>query len=334
MKKSISLILTIAVLTSVLTISGCSQPSETVSWKLAAYRAPTHVITQEWDVFAEKINERTNGKLQITVFPGGSLLDRQAQFTGVVDNIAELSSTVGAYHGGQVPLVGAQDLPFSYSTYGGALDTIRGGLGELQAAEYVSFGLAPLIFFPAGRIDIFTNFPVKTPADLAGKLIRGAGGMQLSFMEKCGASPVAMPSGDVYMAMQTGTIDGFFITDTTFVANRLYEVTDYATLVPIMIPLSVILMNSASYDALPSKIQKILYETAEESADALVGIVETGDLAAQDKMRSEGMTVTQLSAAEVAPFKELGMLTWDEFVQKNPDTSAPQMLEIIKKYAK
>ena len=60
--------------------------------------------------------------------------------------------------------------------------------------------------------------------------------MQLQFLEMCGASTVQMTAGEIYQAMQTGTIDAFCLTDGTFVSQKLFEVTDYATLIPFMKP--------------------------------------------------------------------------------------------------
>lgn len=350
--KKWTLMVSIVIVVVALIFSGCAQspppttpkaptapatpaaPAKVFSWKMAEYRPPAQAVSQQWEIMAKKIKERSNGQLEIKLFTAGSLLNPKEQFTGVVDRIADLSSTVGSNHAGQVPLTSAQDLVFSFTTYRMGVDTIRGGLGELQAKEYLKYGVKPAMFYPSGALDFFSKFPVKVPQDLKGKLIRGAGGLQLKFYEMCGASTVQMSAGEVYQAMQTGTIDGFGLTDGTFASNRLYEVTKYAALMPIMIPLGIALMNIKSYEELSPNLQKILNDTFRETEDELIKAVEADDAKARVTMREKGMVVTQFTPQDLAPFKEIGMKTWDELVTKNPGTSAPEMLKIIKQFSK
>lgn len=330
--RATGLALMVVMLVVLMACTPSAAPGKTYSWKLATYRPPAHIIPEQFEVLAQEVNKKSNGQLDIEVFAAGSLLDAKSQFTGVVDGLAELSDTVPGRHHGEVALVNAADLPFSFTDYSMGLKTIRGGLGDLIDKEYAKYGLKALMWYPAGRLDFFTEFPVKTPADFEGKLLRGAGGLQLAFMELCGASTVQMSAGEIYQAMQTGTIDGFLLTDETFMSMKLYEVTSNATLMPLDVAMAVTIMNLDAYNALPSNLQKILNDAARTTEDEIAKRTEASDIESQKAMADQGMEVYQLSKAELAAFKQIGMKTWDSLVTDNPGTSAPEMLDIVKKY--
>jgi TRAP-type C4-dicarboxylate transport system substrate-binding protein len=103
---------------------------------------------------------------------------------------------------------------------------------------------------------------------------------------------------------------------------------------PICIPLAVVIMNMKSYNELPPNLQKILSDSFRETEEELIKAVQADDTKGRATMREKGMTVTEFTPAELAPFKEIGMKTWDELVTKNPGTSAPEMLNIVKQFSK
>ncbi len=334
MKKWLLIIIAVTIVLTLI-VSGCaaSAPSSKVyTLKFAGYRPPAQAIPQQFEIFIQNVKDKSNGQLDIQFHPAGALLKPKEQFTGVADRIADMSSTAPPYHAGEVPLVSACDLVFAYGDYEAGVKTIRGGLGDLLNKEYAKFGIKAVMWYPAGTLDFFSQFPVKAPSDLQGKKVRGAGGLQLMFFELCGASTVQMTAGEIYQAAQTGTIDGFGLTDGTFVSQRLFEVTKYATLMPINIPLGLVIMNEDSYNELPKNLQKIFDNACHDAEEALIKAVQADDAKARDTMKKEGMNVYQLSKAEYEAFKAIGMKTWDSLVTKNPGTSAPEMLKIVEKY--
>jgi TRAP-type C4-dicarboxylate transport system substrate-binding protein len=77
---------------------------------------------------------------------------------------------------------------------------------------------------------LWTTKPVKSLADLKGMKIRTPGGLQTSYIKALGAEPVFMPLGDVYLALETGTIDGLVTCPPLVLAFKLFEVAKYGVI--------------------------------------------------------------------------------------------------------
>ena len=107
---------------------------------------------------------------------------------------------------------------------------------------------------------LWTRKPVHSLADLKGMKIRAPGGLQTQYIKALGAEPVFMPLGDVYLALETGTIDGLVTCDPLILAFELYEVAKYCVVATFGCVSEGVVMNLKSWEKTPDDLKVIIEE--------------------------------------------------------------------------
>ena len=106
----------VALLAIIFVLAGCSGTGkqEVIKLSYSVFFPPTHIQAQTADAWAKAINERSEGKVEITVYPGGSLTKAAQVYEGVVNGISDIGMSCYAYTRGRFPLLEAIDLPVGY----------------------------------------------------------------------------------------------------------------------------------------------------------------------------------------------------------------------------
>lgn len=159
--------------------------------------------------FAERVKQMSNGRIEIEVFPAGTLGEPLKVTETVSNGLADMGHTWMGYDWGVDPTV------VLFGGYAGSFDTermlhwlYRGGGIELQR-EYrqEKFGVVSMpLFIRTAEVFLHSIKPVRTLADLQGLKIRTAGAW-LEMAKQLGAAPVTTPGGEIYTALERGTID-------------------------------------------------------------------------------------------------------------------------------
>ena len=159
--------------------------------------------------FAENVKRMSNGRIQIEVFPSGTLGPGLKVSETVKNGVADMGHTWIGYDWGK------DKTAVLFGGYAGSSDTekmlhwlYRAGGAELQREfRDQKFGLISMpLFVRTSEVFLHSRKPVKTLKDLQGLKLRTAGAW-LEISKGMGASPVTMPGGEVYTALERGTID-------------------------------------------------------------------------------------------------------------------------------
>ena len=157
---------------------------------------------------AKRVSEATGGKFQIQVFAGGEIVPGPAVFDAVKDGTVEMGHTVSYYFFGKDPSYALETaVPFGMTNR--QMDAwMRHGNGGKLMAEL--FGKSNILVVPCGNTTTqmggWYRKEIKTVADLKGLKIR-IGGFAGAVLSKLGAVPQQIPGGDIYPALEKGTID-------------------------------------------------------------------------------------------------------------------------------
>lgn len=159
--------------------------------------------------FADTVRERSGGRINIEVFPAGTLGPGLKVAETVQNKVADMGHTWIGYDWGVDPTA------VLFGGYAGSFDTekmlhwlYRGGGAELMDEwrkdkfNLVSFPL----FIRTAEVFLHSRKPVKTLEDIKGLKLRTAGAW-LEMAKDLGAAPVTTPGGEVYTALERGTID-------------------------------------------------------------------------------------------------------------------------------
>jgi TRAP-type mannitol/chloroaromatic compound transport system substrate-binding protein len=157
---------------------------------------------------AALISEMSDGRLQIKVYAAGELVPPLEVFDAVSAGTAEMGHAASHYWAGKIPAVNFfAGVPFGMTANEMNAWLYHGGGLALWQSIYAPFDLIPV---PAGNAGMqmagWYRKPINSLADFKGLKIRisGLGG---EVLRRVGALPVTMPAGDVFTALQTGTLD-------------------------------------------------------------------------------------------------------------------------------
>jgi len=217
--------------------------------------------------FNELLKAKTNGALEVKVFPDSSLGNTQAAISGTRGGTIDLLVSGSVNFSGLLPVVAVFDIPFIFKDTEHAYRVLDGKVGQDMLDRLDSIGLKGLAFWDNGWRQISNSKgPVRTPADVKGLKIRTTGSpVHIEAFKLLGANPVPMPLAELYTALEMKTVDAQEHPLGVFWSAKLYEVQKHLTLSYHAYSALVVAMNKAKFDALPPAQQKALIEAAREA---------------------------------------------------------------------
>ena len=254
---------------------------------------------------AEMLKERTGGKLTMTVHPAGELGSDGAILEGVRLGSIDIALTGNPFFTQFAPRLNVLDLPFLFRDAAHAHKVMDGPIGEALLKDLERNRMIGLGFWEIGFRHITNSKrPVRTPEDLKGIKIRTTPNKaHIEAFRLWGANPLPMAFTELYLALQTGTVDAQENPVNNIYANRMYEVQKYMSLTGHAYTASIVAMNLAKFKALPPDQQKALRDVAREAGlhqRELNAKQESENLA---KIKAAGVEVTE--GVDAAPFRQL-----------------------------
>ena len=186
-----------------------AQAAPKVSWRLTSgFPKSLDTIYGTAEVFAKVVSEATDGNFQIQAFPAGEIVPMPEAADAVANGVVEMTHTASYYYWGKDATYAlGTAIPFGLNVRGINAWYYYGGGIDMMNAFYAKQGL---IGFPGGNTGAqmggWWRKEIKSVADLAGVKMR-IGGMGGKVMEALGVVPQQIPGGDIYPALERGTID-------------------------------------------------------------------------------------------------------------------------------
>lgn len=225
-----------------------------------------HHLTESQKLFADKVNEKTNGKLKIEVFPAGQLYKAHeipsAVATGSVDigfNLTTVWTKDLISEINDVPflMVNANQVAKAWDRneklfkyYSKTMEN-----RQMKTLGVILFGS----FF-----DISSNKKIVNPEDFSGKKIRSASAISSETIRALGGSPVTMDPAEMYLGLQSGTIDAAITGITSIEQRKLWENSKYVTVAGSSFGVFAVNMNLQTFNKLSKDNQNALLQAAAE----------------------------------------------------------------------
>jgi TRAP-type C4-dicarboxylate transport system substrate-binding protein len=213
--------------------------------------------------WAEEVSKRTNGKVAVKTFPGGTLLGAKEMYDGVSKGVADIGLGSPSYDPGRFPLTAGVSLPVGFTNATVASRTLWELTKEFKPKEYEEFKVIAMFTTEPGFIQ--SRKPVSNAAELAGMKLRAAG-TGVPVLKALGAAPIGMPMPEVPQAVQTGVIDGTMTSREVLQDFKLAEMLKYVTDYPTVVVTFAAVMDKKRWDKLPADVQKVIEELGPEMA--------------------------------------------------------------------
>jgi tripartite ATP-independent transporter DctP family solute receptor len=246
--------------------------------------------------FADKIAEKTGGAIKIEVYPASQL--------GSISEMAEAVSmgSIALHHntyGGLQPLLndlGLFDTPYLYRDVDHLLKATdpetSPALMELNQKLIDTRNVRILYSFYFGTRELTANFPVYSPADLAGKKIRAIPSpIYLAAVEGMGAVAVPIDWAEVPVALSTGVADGQENPVSTLVTSNIYEVQKYVMMTDHIMGSEPVVINEKVWQSLSDEHKQIFREVARETRDWASNYVQENEAKDIQTLKDKGMTI-------------------------------------------
>jgi len=240
----------------------------------------THAHTVNADEWIKEIEKRTNGKVKITMFAGGTLSPPDQTYAGVIKGVSDIGMGVAAYNKGRFPLTEVLEMPLGHKNGLQMTRLMNAFYKKFQPKEWSGTQVMYLHGYGPGQLH--TKKPVNNLEDLKGMKIRCTG-TSAKIIKALGALPVAMPQTEVYDALQKGVAEGLLSPPEVLKFWRFAEVTN-STTVSKGAAYSMtfwVVMNKKKWASLPQDVQATIEQINQE------WIEKTGQ--AWDKMDAEGV---------------------------------------------
>ncbi len=267
--------------------------------------------------FAELINERTKGEIEISVFPNGQIGGDEALGRDLSRGAVEFAFLNVGSLTGLDPLLDIHYLPYIVTNDDEADKIFYNPEGVLQRTlneRLDSHRIVPLGYFELGfRAVTNSKRPVNTVKDLQGLKIRVPGSAAIrSFFEVTGAQVVTMPFTNLFVALQQGTVDGQDNGASLTYNARLFEAQRYMTLTNHTYAMGAIAVSQRFWNRLSPENQTIVTDTAREIAAEQITASRAASSDFVARIEAAGVEVIRPSDEALAAFAEMGQKGWDQ----------------------
>lgn len=295
----------LGILAAVAASIGLALPAEAATTlRVGTVLAPTDPMGQGLEKFKKEVEAATKGEVIIEVFHSSQLGDttemldqaRAGANVGTVTDVARLSSFV--------PSLAIMSAPFLFDTYEQAdkfaLSKDYLGWGDELKAKAGLVMLASNWY--QGARHALTQQPARKPADLKGVKMRTIGApVWIETIRAMGAEPTPIPWGEVYSALQLGTIDAAEAQPTAIWGAKLYEVIKHVNLTGHIQLVTALVVGAEAWDEISPANQKVVRDLAVVNGRYASGLtISLGEKALKDV----AATGVQIHEVDLAPFKE------------------------------
>lgn len=328
MKRMYGIAALAAVLTVVLTGAAFAAPEFVIK---VGYILPEtqsdHIIMR--DVFKKDIEEKSGGRISVELYPNGQLggdreLIESVQLGTVQVAIPATSALAGFDKRFQV-----FDLPFLFKSKETAFKALDGELGHKVDELLKPLGMRNLGYGENGYRHITNNRnPVRKPDDLKGiKLRTMENPLHLAFFKMLGANPTPMSFGELYTALQQGTVDGQENPVVLVYTAKFFEVQKFYSLTGHVYSATMLVANDDFFASMPEDLWKIVEDAGKRYVVEQRALAEEQEHKFLDELKKVGLQINELTPEEKQLFIDATLPVYDQF----KDIIGAELVELAKK---
>jgi len=258
--------------------------------------------------YVQWVNDMSNGQLVIELMEPGSVCPANAELAAVKSGVIDAAFTAPQFDEGKLGGITsiARGLPGVITTPQGIRNYFRlSGVTDVIQEAYATEGVYYIPALWSNDFSYLTNFQIQGIANFAGKKIR-ATGLDASVIKKAGGTPVtSISAGDLYMALQLGTVDGVAYGGASSLELSLNEVVKYYVASPNHYSCAGIIFNQDALAALPTNIKDNLVKYSPYILDSLTLDNNACEGKVAPIMEEKGITIVNFSEEETQKFRNV-----------------------------
>ena len=290
--------------------------AEVFNLRLAHLSPETEVYHTSSVKFKELIEERSNGRINVTIFPAGQLGYDREIIESLQLGVIDLGVVTTAPLANFAPAFGVFDLPWIFRDWDHVESVIRQPFIQDLYATAFDRGLVVMAMLPRGFRNTTNSIrPLNSADDFRGIRMRVLESpIYVNTFEALGANVTAMSWGEVFTALQQGAIDAVEQPNSALFNERIFEVQSYLTFTEHIFAFASFAASRSLYDRLPGDLQELMRECAVEAL-YLTGVQARleGDSFGQ-RLQDMGMIANHIDKVNL---RRLVQRTYDDFISRS-----------------
>ena len=274
---------------------------------ISAAHSVSEESTQQITMLAmqNKINELSNGSIEMTIFPNAQMGGDRELTEGVQAGNLSITTSSPAPQANFVKSASIFDLPFAFKSIEEIDKTFKDpefikALNE----EYEKAGFHLLGISNLGFRQTSSNFPFTKPEELKGFTIRTMENKNhIQMWRAIGANPSPLAMNELYTALQQGTVDGEENSYEIIYTSKLYEQQKYITSTNHIPHCLTWIMNKSLYDSMTDEQKAIIDESIAYAIAEGEKYIRSNDKVYAKKMTNFGVTMNTLTEDQLGAFK-------------------------------
>jgi TRAP-type C4-dicarboxylate transport system substrate-binding protein len=276
----------------------------------------TPMHTKVFVPFKEDIEKFSNGRIKLTLFPGGALAKPQDAYNMVTKGVMDFAMFVPVYTPGMFPLCDVVSLPFAIPTAEIGTKVVK----ELHQKKLLDKEL----YTGKGITWVGTTSPyqlflgkkkVTKMEDLKGLKLRIPGGLLGDAMIKLGATPSSVPAGEFTTALERGVVDGGLVAFGSGLGYKMQDICRYVLRTDAGVIILALTANKKMYEGLPKDLQSAVDRAGENfSLNQARGAFDDMDKEALEIFKKTGLELLELEPAEKARWLNTCVPIYDKWI--------------------
>lgn len=296
-----------------------------------AHLDPSGPIYEGWEYMKQILEEQSGGRIQVTIYPNKQISSSDTENAEKVQqNVVQMSSVPTSALTSLASIDGYKVLEYPYLfSDDEALNKVLDSDLMQQLSDQLNekTGIKAYGGFNIGWLRVSNKKgPVTSPADLTGLKIRTmTSDLQMACMNAWGASATPLSFGEVFTALQQGTVDGVMTTSVLHVSERYYEVEKFITCTDAIPNVHIPIVNGSWYASLPADLQEVFDACVTDYMDHVRALENAAQDQSLKDLEAEGMTVTTLTPEEKQAFVD----ATSGILEANKDLAGEDMVDQV-----
>jgi tripartite ATP-independent transporter DctP family solute receptor len=292
---------------ALLTVGAALIPRYKAEYKLSTVVGPAFPLGQGAQIWADLVRERTQGRINIKIYPGMSLVqgDQTREFTAIRQGIIDMAVGSTINWSPQLKQLNLFSLPFLMPDYAAIDALVQGEVGQELFQLIDKAGVVPLAWGENGYRQISNSKrEIRKPEDMNAMKVRVTGWpLYVNTFTELGARPRRMNWVDAKPALASGAVDGQENPLSIFIGAKLYNMGQkYLTLWNYVADPLIFVVNRKVWNSWTAQDQEIVRQAALDASKQEIALARHGvtgeDPSLLDEIRNHGVKVTELSQAE------------------------------------
>ena len=320
----------LAILFACLFVSSTSLAEKVIKIRLGHVAPPITVQHYNADFFKKYVEARSNGRIQVTIYPTAQLGGERVMAESVQTGTLEMALLTNEVMTNFVKETALYNIPFLFPDKASAQRVFESNVGRQIKKAYEKKGFKLLEYNLNGyRVFGNTRKVIRTPEDLKPLKMRSIEcPVLIDAYSALGIKAIPLPFPEIYGALQQGVIDGV---DLHLPGMWLAKVpVKYISLSNWILEPIITIMSKGFFDRLPADLQQIVREGAHDGKMVHMAKLATNEYEAINALSKKGVEVTILTTEERNAFASLMSPVIDKWRKKVGEDLFKQAVKLIK----